>query len=267
MFRRTKLRGPIGRIYPIFIISAHLVAVIEFWARGILRSDGMDISRGPILVTVVASLFFLVMGLYQWWRYRLWVYAGLGLIAGVSTLQSMCQYTDLFTLQSYVINILLVIIFIVVTWPVLAAQERYEAKARRLLKLVADSIEETQAGFTSRPFFAGKAKYSPEEIVGFARYIKSRHIAKPVYSAEGIFMTFSLGKSVLLDPAPEEISYVLFGNEGNISVHIASFDYRQYTRRFTFDQLCNSLGSTFQRFLEYYKDGHEERILDELKSV
>lgn len=267
MFRKTKLRGPIGRIYPIFFISANMLAVVEFIIRRQLISDGMEIMQGPLFITIIASLFLLVMGIYQWWRYHLWVYFLLGLVAGVSTLQSMCQYSDYFTLQSYIINILLVIILIVISWPVLAGHEKYERNARRLFKLAADNIMETSAGFTARPYSAGTAKYSHDVLTGFARFLKSKNIVNPVYRSEGIYMTASLGISPMLDPEPERISYVLFNKKGELSVHISAYDYRQYTRRFTFDQLCSSLGITMQRFLEYYKDGHEDRIINELKSV
>ena len=189
MFRKTKLRGPIGRIYPIFFISVYILAVVEFLIREQLILDGMDILRGPLIITVIASLFLVVMGIYQWWRYHLWIYFALGLIAGVSTLQSMCQYTDFFTMQSYIINIMLVVIFIVATWNILAGQERFEIKARRLFKLAADSIDETNAGFTARPYSAGKAEYTTEEQAGFARFLKSKHIVNPVYRNEGIIMT------------------------------------------------------------------------------
>lgn len=267
MLRNAKLKGPIGRIYPIFIISAHVVAIGEFLVRKELLSGGMEITQGPFYVTILASLFFLGMGIYQWWRYHLWIYFGLGLLAGASTLQSMCQYIDYFSLTSYIINIMLVVIFIIVTWPVLAGQERFEIKARRIFKLSADSIETTGNGFTARPFSAGKGEYTPEELLGFARYLKSKNIALPVYKDEGVYMCFSLGRSLMLEPEPAKISYVLFGKEGDISVHISAFDYRQYTKRFTFDQLCNAMGITFQRFLAHYKSGQEERILTELKSV
>jgi len=267
MFRHTKLRGPIGRIYPIFFISANVLVIGEFLIRLELASDGMDITMGPLFITIVSSLFILIMGIYQWWRYHLWVYFGLGVIAGISTLQSMCQYTDYFTLHSYIINIMLVVIFVVLTWPVLAGQERYESKARRLLKLAVDSIDETSAGFTARPYSVGKAAYSTEEINGFARFLKAKHIVSPVYRNEGVFLTFSMGRSLMKNPEPSSVSYVLFSKDGEISVHMAAFDYKQYTRSYTFDQLCNSLGSTFHRFLNYYKEGHEERIMNELKSV
>ena len=267
MFRKTKLRGPLGRIYPIFIISAHVLAIVEFVVRERLIDSGMDIFRGPVYSTVIASLFFAVMGAYQWWRYHLWVYFVLGIVAGASTLQSMCQYTDFFTLQSYIINIMLVVIFIIATWNILAGQERFEAKSRRLFKLAVDSIEETNAGFTARPYSAGNAKFTPAELLGFARYLKSKHIVNPVYRREGTYLCFSLGKSLLTDPDPSEVSYVFFSDKGEVNVHIAAYDYKQYTKRFSFDRLCSSLGETMQRFFDYYKEGSEGRIIDELKSV
>jgi hypothetical protein len=66
---------------------------------------------------------------------------------------------------------------------------------------------------------------------------------------------------------PQQVSYVLFEKTGQVTVHISAYDYKQYTERFTFDQLCNSFGTIFIRFLEYYREGQEERITVELKSV
>lgn len=267
MLRKAKLRGPIGRIYPIFFIGAHILAIIEFLIRRELIGNGMEITPGPIYITIIASLFLVLMGTYQWWRYHLWVYFALGLLAGISTLQSSCQYIDFFSLTSYIINIMLVIIFIILFWSTLAGQERYEIKARRLLKLAADSIEDIADGYTSRPYSAGKADLNFEETLGFARYLKSKHIVLPVNRDEGTYLCFSLGRSLLLHPDPKQVSYVFISREGDINVHISSYDYQQYTSRFTFDQLCRTLGDTFLRFLHYYKDGHEDRIIHELKSV
>ena len=57
--------------------------------------------------------------------------------------QSICQYIDtIFTFQSYIFSIILLVIFVIVTWPTLAGHERYEMNARRLFKLAADSIME-----------------------------------------------------------------------------------------------------------------------------
>ena len=268
MFNKTKLRGPIGRIYPIFILSMYALAVVEFVIRRNMIMEGWDISQGPVYTSIIAALFFVVMGIYQWFRYRLWPYPVAGLLAGISTFQSICQYIDtIFTFQSYIFSIILLVIFVIVTWPILAGHERYEMNARRLFKLAADSIMETSAGFTARPYSAGSTDYTFETLQGFARFLNSKRIVNPVYREQGIYMTISLGISPMTDPEPEKVSYVLFDKEGKITVHISAFDYRQYTKRFTFDQLCESLGSTFHRFLEYYKEGYEERIINELKSV
>ena len=48
-------------------------------------------------------------------------------------------------------------------------------------------------------------------------------------------------------------------------VSISEYDYRQYRKKFNFDQLCASVGDIFKRFLEYYEDGNEDRIITELK--
>jgi hypothetical protein len=64
---------------------------------------------------------------------------------------------------------------------------------------------------------------------------------------------------------PKDVSNVLFDNKGNISVSISENDYRQYRERINFDQLCESMGNVFKRFLEYYKNGNEARIITELK--
>jgi hypothetical protein len=126
---------------------------------------------------------------------------------------------------------------------------------------------ETSAGFTSRPYAAGKIEYSSEKIQGFARFLKSKYVAKPLYKEQGVYLLFSLGTSVMKDVEPNQVSYVLFEKTGQVTVHISAYDYKQYTERFTFDQLCSSFGTIFIRFLDYYLEGHEDRIITELKSV
>ena len=92
-------------------------------------------------------------------------------------------------------------------------------------------------------------------------------IVYPVYTEAGIFMTFSMGKSPLAIKDSSEISYITFENKGKVSVHIASGDYKRFRKQLTFDRLCASLGDTFKRFLNYYVNNQENRILTELKSA
>jgi hypothetical protein len=76
-----------------------------------------------------------------------------------------------------------------------------------------------------------------------------------------------MNKSLMVVEDPSEVSYVTMDSRGNISVKISEKDYRDYRHSFSFDQLCVSMAGVFTRFLEYYKNGHESRILSELKSA
>jgi hypothetical protein len=268
MFGKSKLRGPVGRIYPISILCIHIILVIEIVIRRQFIKDGADIPSGPVFSFILAAAFFALMGLYQLIRYKAWIYLVLGLLIANSTINGMASFdVGPFNAASYYISLVATILFIVVTWPFLYGHERFEANARRLFKLACDSLIETSAGFTSRPYAAGTIDYSSEKIQGFARFLKSKYVVKPLYREQGVYLLFSLGASVMNNVEPKQVSYVLFEKTGQVTVHISAYDYRQYTERFTFDQLCSSFGTIFIRFLGYYQEGHEERIVTELKSV
>ena len=267
MFKNAKLRGAVGRIYPITIISFFILGIIEFFLRNNYISNGYEITTAPMVAIYGAALFFFVIGIYQWFRYKLWVYPVLGFLLMLASAHSVFAYSGIFTLEGYLLSILLVALFILAAWPTLYNHEKFEAKARRFFKLAVDQIEETSSGFTSRPYSAGEAIYTIDQAQGLARYLKSHHITMPQYSSWGVFLMFSLGRSVVKEPDPAEVSYVLFNEEGKVTVQLSSCDYKQYTNRYTFDQLCSSFGDMFKRFLEYYKKGHEERILAEFTSV
>jgi hypothetical protein len=81
-----------------------------------------------------------------------------------------------------------------------------------------------------------------------------------------VLLTFSMGISPLKDPDPGAISYVSFGFDGAISVHIAQSDYGLYKEHLTFNRICASMAEVFTRFLEYYRRGLDGRISSELKS-
>ncbi len=275
MFRKSKLKGPVGRIYPITIISFYIIGIIEVIVRKHLfdigyleKFSGPFSYPGPIYSIIGVALFFVIMGIFQMIRYKLWVYPVMGLLIGYSTLQSLYAYDYLFfTLWSYLIGIFVVALFIVINWPALKAHELFESNTRRLLKLAVDTINETDAGYTARPYFTGKIQYDYEDIQGFARFMKSKYFAFPEYRSQGIYLLFSLGTAVIKEPEPGQVSYVLFNKNGSINVHISPFDYKQYRKRYSFDQLCDSLGTTIMRFLEYYEEGNETRIRSELRSV
>jgi hypothetical protein len=63
------------------------------------------------------------------------------------------------------------------------------------------------------------------------------------------------------------ISHIICQNNGKLSVSISREDYHMYKKAYSFDQLCASLGSVFDRFLKYYKEGSQERIINELRAA
>jgi hypothetical protein len=133
--------------------------------------------------------------------------------------------------------------------------------------LAAESVVEVSEGFTNRPYVAGEFHYNDTDIQGFAHFLKANYIAMPVFSEQGVYMLFSMGISVLNNPRPEQTSWVLFGKNGRLTVHVSGFDYRQYNKRITFDQLCSTLGRVFDQFYNAFRDGNEARIITDLKSV
>ena len=254
-----------GRIYPLALVIIYILVVAEYLILG-----------RPLYSNLLAGVFFIVMGVIQMKRSHLWLNLVLGILLGTGCwhilvtpfyhVSNIVFFSYLSTL-TYLLHVFVLVLFLILAWPVLYNHEKLEANTRRLFKLASIWITESSDGFTDRPYSAGKLDATNQEIAGLIRFLSGKSIGKAYHQKESIFLAFSLGKSPIKVNDPREISYVLFDKEGNMSVHISEFDYRQYKQRLTFDQLCNSLGEAFKRFLEYYKNGNDARIISELKSV
>jgi len=259
MLRDSKLKGPIGRVYPIAIFFLFILVMIEIIVSGYMF---------PFYTVWLFGTVFIVMGIIQFIRSRLWVHLVFGILVGTSTWHSLAIYRpDIFSAATYLLNVVLVAMFLVFTWKLIHGHDKFESNARRLFKLASESLVDVSNGYTNRPYSAGKSSISNEEVKGFARYLKSKWIAMPQFTDQGLYLIFSMGISVLVHPEPQEVSYVLLSKNGNMTVHISEFDYKQYREKITFDQLCDSIGNIYKQFEKYYADGNENRILDELKNV
>ena len=264
MFSQSKLKGPIGRVVPFAVFIFLFSAIFEAFVLG----------RSYYSVWAFGA-FFILLGCIDYYRTRLVTYLILGILIGTSTWHSIASFYDLYHIPNptilsqwtYFINVVIVGFSILMTSSVWYSHEKLEANARRLFKLAAEHSFEVSNGFTSRPYSAGKVNYSREEILGFARFINGRYIAKSVLQDDGVILTFSMGISPLKNPLLDKISYVAIRFQGDLSVHICEYDYRRYRDQLTFDQLCGSLADVFKRFLAYYKKGLESRILNELKGI
>lgn len=252
----SKLRFPLGLTYPIALITTYIFVLVEIMLFG-----------KPIFSIVIFGAFFIVIGFLQFIRYRMWVYLFLGILFGTSTWHSLTY----FLLSgrppiSNLIHILINGLFIILFWPRLSGQERLISNARRLLNLAASMINDTSGGFTSRPYSGGKISISDMDLKGFINFMEGKFVVKAFKKKDVYFLGFSMGVSPLVADDPLEISHVRIDSENNLSVSISSFDYQQYKENLNFDQLCQSMSEVFMRFIEYFKEGKESRIISELKS-
>jgi len=264
MFNQTKLKGPLGRKIPFAILIIFIFIFTEIYFTGF-----------PFYSTWGFGAFFIILGIVDFYRTKLYTYLIIFFLAGTATWHSFANLDHIYGIESssffsqvtYVIHVIFNLIFIAFSWTILYSHEKLEANSRRLFKLASELIFETSNGFTSRPYSAGTAEYSREEILGFARFMNGKNIVRSVMKKNSVILTFSMGISPLKFPDIKKLSYVSFDYEGNISVHISKYDYKRYKEKLKFNELCDSLGSVFKRFLTYYQNGNDDRIITELKSL
>jgi hypothetical protein len=264
----SKLRWSIGLYYPVVIFSSYIVAIVELLLRRYYFASE-NISPDPWITYVIVGLFFIAMGVIQWFKYRLWIYPVAGFIIGILCFQATFLFNEEFSIfkVTYAITFIILILFVIINWQSFYGQERYEINSRRLFRLAAETINDTGDGFTERPFSAGKIDLTKDELMGFSRFLNGKYVAKPFHFEDRISFAFSMNKSLIYLDDPEEVSSVTIDFYGNINVKISEKDYREYIARFSFDRLCASLSMIFVRFLKYYRQGMENRIISELKTA
>jgi len=143
---------------------------------------------------------------------------------------------------------------------------RYE----EILELAARPIKKTEDGFTHRPFPAGETQYARNEVMDFAKFLLKNIIAVPYYEDNRVVMVIpaNMFRHLLyLRRDYLEDTYVSFDFEGSISVHIAQKDYLRYKDEWTFDQLCQSLGDVFKRFLCLHQRGEGHIVIAQLNDI
>jgi hypothetical protein len=271
MSYRSKIRMSIGWIYPIGIFSSYILLLLEFELRKMLRQEGSDIVGIPYFTILLVCLMFIVLGIVQWFRYRNWIYPVLGFLIGITTAQVSFIFPHnsnpgIFKL-TYFICFILIILFILINWSSFYSHERFEANSRRLFRLASERIYRNDDGYTERPYSAGKAECSRDELLGFVRYLHANYIVRPFYYETYICLSFSMNKSLTVINEGMETSHVIIEFDGSVIVKVSDKDYRDYRKRLSFDLLCSSIAGTFIRFIDYYKAGLESRILTELKSA
>lgn len=268
---QSKIRMSVGWIYPIGIFTSYILAIIEIVIRSYLLNNSSGVIQIPYFTFYAVSLFFIVLGGYQYYRYENWIYPVLGFLIGITTFQGSFIFPHSHAIMlikaTYFISFISIILFIIINWQTIYSHERFEINSRRLFRLAAERIYETSNGYTERPFSAGKIQANKDELLGFVRILHGYYVIRPFYYDNFISLAFSMNKSLLVIKEASEVSHVQLYYDGTITVKISEKDYKDYKERLSFDQLCNSMANVFARFLDYYQKGLEPRIVTELKSA
>jgi len=141
---------------------------------------------------------------------------------------------------------------------------------REILELAARSVNDTQNGYTTRPFPLGKTFYKKEEIIRFAKFLLKHAIAFPYFEKNRIVMVIPenmLSHFFHLNSNYLKSTYVAFDFRGNVIVNISEKEYQKYTQQLTFDQLCASLGNLFIEFLEMNKNEESNKLIEKLNDL
>jgi hypothetical protein len=268
---RSKIRMSIGWIYPIGIFSSYILLFLEFELRRMLRQEGNEVWGVPYITIILVGLMFIVLGIIQWFRYRNWIYPVLGFLMGITIAQASLIFPNydnpgIFKL-TYFICFILIILFILINWNSIYGHERFELNSRRLFRLASERIYKTDDGYTERPYSGGKVGCTRDELLGFVRFLHGNYIVRPFYYESYVCLSFSMNTSLIVINEGKEVSHVIIGYDGSVTVKVSDKDYRDYRERWSFDQLCSSMANVFVRFLDYYQKGLESRIVSELKSA
>jgi hypothetical protein len=268
---RSGIRMSIGWVYPIGIFTSYILLILEFEIRRYLGTIGFDLAGVPYITILLISLMFIILGIIQWNRYRNWIYPVLGFLIGLSTVQVSFFFPDydnpgIFRI-TYFISFIIVILFVILNWTTIYHHERFEINSRRLFRLASQAIYRSENGFTERPYSGGRIECTRDELLGYARYLQGNFIAMPFYYDGSVCLSFSMNKSLMVIADGKEVSHVIIGFDGSITVKVSEKDYLDYRSKLSFDQLCASLADIFSRFLDYYRKGLESRITIELKAA
>ncbi len=163
-------------------------------------------------------------------------------------------------------------VFLLLVLIYLMATRKIKWKGREVFELAARLVNESPGSFTERPRPVAKIKYSKDELLGFAGFMRRNLIALPYYETNRIVLApvpmkkdfaflYKYGRNYI------DKSWVAFDFDGNVSVHISKEDYLNYKDELSFDQLCTSMANLFIEFLEYFVKGEEVRIIDKLDSL
>jgi len=261
MKQATKLKPTHwGRAIVFGVFGLALFVSVFAIIRTMMAERTADVLCGIIYLGVTAiCMFAWIKGkqVYTFPIILMNLIVALNFFVGLQTFTVISVFTGIITVCLFTLFIYMFFVFL-----------KHTAQYRRILELAARPVDDAQNGFTQRPYPSGKAVYSKGEILGFAEFLKSSLIAIPFVESNGITLAFPedwLGRLYGMHGSYLDDTRVIFQFNGQVSTHITEKDYKKYQEELTFDQLCSSLGNIFIEFMELYKNGEVDRILEKIK--
>ena len=243
--------------WSMILINSILFVVGFFTLFAIMRAVTTEIVADRI--SAVMYIIIVVVLLLGWFKTK-----SILLLPGI--LMNLMIAVYFFTgarTTAITINVVLLIIAAYMIY----AQLKHHSRIRKLFELAAGTIVEAKDGYTERAYPVGTADYSKGELMGFAAYLKKNYIAAPIQESTGLVLILAdewFGYLLDLHKNYDHSTKIIFGYDGNVSTFISKSDYTKYKQALTFDQLCASLGGVFMEFMQQYKSGELDKILDKL---
>lgn len=256
MKQGTKLKPfPWGRSVVIGTIMLILFFSVFAIVRTVMAQRSADVISGIMYLGVTAAC------LIGWFKAKQVHIIPIMLMNLMLALHFFAGLRILIIIINVALLILIVYMFIVFF--------KHIARHRKILELAARPVDDTQNGFTRRPHPAGKADFSKGELYGFAEFLRRHYIAIPFEESKGIVLVFPedwLGRLYNVHGHYTDDTRLTFQFDGNVSAYITENDYKKYRQEWTFDQLCVSMGNLFVEFLELFKEGKGDHILQRIAS-
>lgn len=161
------------------------------------------------------------------------------------------------------------VIFATIIIIYILTSKKVKWRTREMLELSAMPVTDVKNGFTERPHPSGKIEATKLEVEAFTKFIRKNLIAIPYEEDENVVYSFTSNywKQIGLKSGYEDESWVSIDKKGNVNSFISKNDYLKFKDDFSFDQLCNSMGSLFIEFFELFKRGEGVRIINRFNDL
>ena len=162
----------------------------------------------------------------------------------------------------------LVIIAAVIALSIIV-RKKVKWRTREVLELAAMPVSGVDNGFTARPIPAGTIDASSLELEAFTAFMRENLVAIPYIESDVVVYSFTnnIWKQIILKSGYEGGTWVSIDQDGRVSASISKDDYLLYKHRFSFDQLCASLGTLIVEFFELFKRGEGKKVIERFDNL